>query len=286
MIYYFLVIYLVIVILYFEKNNNKTLNNFGLLILSIFLPVFGLIVAIIYNKDCDKNTSISYEFEEMRDKKLDDLDNFLLKSNHSNFYSELLLKNYKAARKSIINFNRLSINENSNLYTSALNCDDTEVSHMAAASLMKIKQQYENELKLNDNINELYLEEYVMKLDEYVKNNLIKGIIKDNLIIGCINHTEKYINLKSLNLNYFLSYINLLIEINKFELAKKYAYYVKDTWFYNEKSWYTLFDVLIKCKNNEELLSVIKEYKNNNFDFSNKINDFIELWEDDYAKEN
>ena len=78
----------------------------------------------------------------------------------------------------------------------------------------------------------------------------------------------------------------MLIEINKFELAKKYAYYVKDTWFYNEKSWYTLFDVLIKCKNNEELLNVIKEYKNNNFDFSNKINDFIELWEDDYAKEN
>ena len=62
MIYYFLIIYLIIVILYFEKNNNKTLNNFGLFILSIFVPVFGFIITIMYNKDDSKNTNISYEY--------------------------------------------------------------------------------------------------------------------------------------------------------------------------------------------------------------------------------
>lgn len=284
MIYYFLIIYLIVVILYFEKNSNDTMNNFGLFVLSLFVPIFGFIIAIIYYKDKSKDTKITYEFEEIRDEKLDDLDNFLLKPNNSNFYSELLLGNYKQARKKIINFNKLSVNENSKLYANALYSQDTEVSHMAAASLMKIKQQYEKDLKLDKSINTLDLEKYVFKLDEYVRNKLIKGIIKDNLIINCVEQTEKYINLKSLNLDYFISYINLLMEIKKYDLSKKYAYYIRDTWFYNEKTWYCLFNVLLKSKNNTELSEVIKEYKNNDFEFSEKINNFIEFWEDNYEE--
>ena len=285
MIYNCFIIYLIIIILYFERNSKDSFNNFGLFLLSVFVPIFGFIIAIMYYKNTDVNNDIAYEFEEMRDENVDDLDNFLLKGNHSNFSSELILNNYKQARKEIINFNKLSVNENCKLYMNALYSDDTEVSHMAAASLMKIKQQYESDLKLGNNTSTDYLENYVIKLDEYVKNGLIKGIIKDNLIINCINQVEKYVNFKSLKFNYFTSYVSLLLEINNYDLAKRYSYYVKDTWLCNEDAWYLLLNVLFKSKDNVELLNVINEYKDNLFEESERINQFISFWEENYEEE-
>lgn len=285
MIYIGVLVYLIVIILYFEKNKSNTLNDLGLFMISILVPIFGLIITIIYNKDKNKDSKIVYEFEEERDEKLDDLDNFLLKNSHSNFYSNLLLKNYKEARKEIINFNKLTVNENSKLYIKALHSEDTEVSHMAAASLMKIKQQYEKDLKLSNNIQISDLEKYVLKLDEYVRNKLVSGKLKDNLIINCVDFAEKIINFKSLNLDYFIAYVNLLLEVNKIDLAKNYAYHIKNTWYYNEKSWICLFNVLLKDKNKIELIETIKEYKENNFEKNKEMEDFISFWEVKYEEE-
>ena len=284
MVYFLVATYLVAIIIYFEKHKSNTHNDFGLFMLSVFVPIFGLIIAIIYNNDREKESTITYEFEEVRDEELDSLDNFLLKKFHSNFYSNLFLKDYREARKEIINFNKLSVNENSKLYMKALKSDDTEVSHMAAASLMKIKQKYEKELKLSNNMRVDELEKYVLKLDEYVKNKLISGKLKDNLIINCIELAEKIINFKSINLDYFLAYINLLLEVEKIALAKNYAYHIKNIWFNNEKAWFCLFDVLLKEKNKKELVEIIREYEENNFEKSKKMEEFISFWEGNYEE--
>ena len=279
MIYFLLAIYLIIIIIYFEKKRNNNLNNLGLFMISIFVPVFGFIVAIIYNKNKENKSIITYEFEEARDKELDNLDNFLLKTSHSNFSSVLSLKNYKEARKEIINFNKLSVNESSSLYIKALQSEDTEVSHMAAASLMKIKQKYEKELKISNNIQLEELEKYILKLDEYVKNKLVNGKLKDSLINNSIDYAEKIINFRSLSLDYFMSYINLLLEVGKIDLAKSYAYHIKSTWFYNEKTWICLFNVLVKEKNKSELIKNINEYKENNFEMTKEMKSFISFLE-------
>lgn len=284
MVYFCLILYLIVIILYFERNKSNTFNDFGLFMISILVPVFGFVIAIIYYMDKNRDCEITYEFEEERDEKLDDLDNFLLKNTHSNFYSNLFLKKYKEARKEIINFNRLDVNENSKLYIRALHSEDTEVSHMAAASLMKIKERYERDLKLSNNMQIYDLEMYVLKLDEYVRNKLVSGKVKDNLIVNCVDYVERIVNFKSLNLDYFIGYINLLLEIERYDLAKIYAYHIKNTWFYNEKAWFCLFNVLLKDKKKIELVSMIKEYKENNFESSKDMEEFISFWEVKYEE--
>jgi len=279
MLYFFIIIYLFIIIIYFEKNNNTSINDISLFILSIFVPIFGLIVTIFYNKDKKRKEKKFYEFKEEKYKKIDIIDNFLLEKYHSNFDANLYLKNYKEVRSEIINFNKLTIDESSKLYIKALHSSDTEISHMAAASLMKIKQQFEKELTLKNNINIEKLEQYILKLYEYVRNNLLDGKLKHNAIVNACNLAERIIKFKSCKLEYFIAYINLLIEDNKFDLAKDYAYYIRNKWYYNEMTWYYLFKVLLKTKNKGELQNNIIHYKNNNFEISDKMKNFILFWE-------
>lgn len=280
MIYFAVIVYLVVIVIYFERYKSNTANDFGLFLLSVFVPIFGLIVAIIYNRDRNRDLKITYEFEDERENLVDTSDSFLLNGNHSNFNSNLLLKNYKAARKEIINFNKLSLNEKSKLYFKALQSDDTEVSHMAAASLMKIKQKFEKELTLSQDVKVEELENYILNLDEYVRNRLVSGNLRDNLIINASELVEKIINFKSVKLDYYMAYVNLLLVVGKNDLALEYANYMKSNWFHNEKVWLCLFNVLLKSKKRQELLKCMEEYKSNNFEMSKEIEEFILFWSD------
>ena len=273
---YFIVIYLCIVVIYLERNKNNTLIDLGLFALALLIPIFGLVVAIMYNNN--KTENVIYEFEEEREKEIDDLDNFLLKNSHSNFEANLILKSFKEARKEIVNFSKLTVDENSTLYMKALKSDDTEVTHMAAASLMKVKQKFEKELVLSNNIEPDELEKYILTLEEYVRNKLVIGILKNNMIINAVDLAEKTIKFQNNKIEYFIAYIKLLLEIENYELAFEYAEQLIYIWPYNENSWLIMFDILIKSKNKEKLDEKILEYEKNNFEQSEKITKFISFW--------
>ena len=246
---YFVIIYLCILIIYFENNKSNTLLDLGLFTIALLIPIFGLIIVIMYNNN--KSTTVLYEFEEEREREIDDLDDFLLKNSHSNFEANLILKSYKEARKEIVNFTKLSVDENSALYEKALKSDDTEVTHMAAASLMKVKEKFEKELVLSENVKKEELEKYILTLDEYVRNNLVIGALKNKLIKNAIELAEEMIKFQNDKLEYFLAYINLLLEVERYDLAILYAEEIVNMWPYNEKTWFTMFNVLIKAKDEE-----------------------------------
>ena len=273
---YFLIMYLCIVIIYTERNKNNNLMDFGLFLIALLIPIFGLIIVVMYN--LNKSENVVYEFEEEREKEIDDLDNFLLKNSHSNFEANLILKSYKEARKEIVNFSKLSVDENSKLYMKALKSDDTEVTHMAAASLMKVKQKFEKKLVIANNIQLKELEEYIITLDEYVRNKLVHGVLKNNMIKTVVELAEKIIKFQNDKIEYFIAYINLLLEIENYDLATEYAEQLVYIWPNNENSWLVMFNTLIKAKNKEKLEEKILEYEKNNFEHSEQISKFISFW--------
>lgn len=149
---------------------------------------------------------------------------------------------------------------------------------MAAASLMKIKQKFEKELTLSNDVKINELENYILNLDEYVENKLVRGKLRDNLIINSIELAENIISFKSIKLEYYMAYVNLLLVVERYDLALKYAYYMKNTWFYNEGVWMCLFKVLVNSKRKDDLLACINVYKSNNFEMSREMEEFILFW--------
>ena len=278
MVYFVVIVYLLVIVIYFERFKSNTANDFGLFLLSVFVPVFGFVIAVVYNWDRKRDVEITYEFDDARNELVDNSDNFLLKDGHSNFEANLVLENYKEARREIINFNKLSLGENSRLYQNALRSKDTEVSHMAAAALMKIKQKFEKELMLSNDAKINELERYILSLNEYVENRLISGKLKCSLIENASNLVEKVVRFRSNNLEYYIAYVNLLLVVNNFDLALDYAYYLKVNWPYNDKVWLCLFNCLAKSKNRKDLLRYIDEYKNRGFEMSKEIEDFMLFW--------
>jgi tetratricopeptide (TPR) repeat protein len=98
------------------------------------------------------------------------------------------------------------------------------------------------------------------------------------MIKTVVELAEKIIKFQNDKIEYFIAYINLLLEIENYDLATEYAEQLVYIWPNNENSWLVMFNTLIKAKNKEKLEEKILEYEKNNFEHSEQISKFISFW--------
>lgn len=277
-------IYLVFVVAYFEASKNKSNDIFGCILISVCVPGFGFIMSLIHNSN--RKNKIDNLDKKVDKKKVKNKTNQVFLNNiYNSFNSDLIFEEYDEAKKKMLMFNKFNLNDQSRLYIKALNCSNTEIVHFAAASLMKIKQNFEKKINFQSSASSEDFEKYVISLNNYVNTNLIEGTVKQKLIDEFLVNLENIKFHESNNKTFYQAIINLCLQHNSYDKATFFLEILLRKWKYDEESWLLALKAAYESRNKEWLREIIDELQKLDLCVSRKTQNTIDFWSDVYAKD-
>ncbi len=165
----------------------------------------------------------------------------------------------------------------------ALNNEDSETSHYAAAIIQKTKQKMDSEIInvmqgiSNNPEDEAILCDYADLLISYLSLDLFEPIEKKKYIdeyvktaekIIAFNHDEKYIE----------SLIDLLLEDGNLDKAKQYGAYYLENYDASAAMYLANMKVFYRMKDSEGLNNMLKKLKESNLMYDGQDLSMVEFW--------
>lgn len=280
----YLILYLVIVFIYFYLTGKKQ-NRLQKIILSICLPVFGLISVIISDFNIKKTILIYNKtgktIDEIKDSK------FLL-TKQSTLWDNLENNEFEKVRETILSIGSLTLPEQAKIYNTAMKSENMEIAHIAAVSRMRIQTHFENyiaHIERNSDKNKIEnLKKEIREIDRYIQCNFTYGTLrlslinKEVLLIKKLAKEEKNIEEKYYIL--LLKYIilldkNTIMNENVEEIVEKVL--EKDP---NNTTVYLYYlNICYKTGNVERFNECLQYVKKKFFD-DEKLKRILEFWEE------
>ncbi len=269
-------------------RTKSTETTFTIFVCVFFLPFAGLIIVLYYwllktrskdsafdTTDLKLDTETTYSF--YNDLSIEDEVNVLP-------LNDVLMVSEKNTKRELF---LAAIKKDINRYASyvklALNNEDSETSHYAAAIIQKTKQKMDSEIIdlmqdiSNNPEDEAILCDYADLLISYLSLDLFEPIEKNKYIDEYVKTAEKIIAFNR-DEKYIEFLINLLLEEDELYKAKKVgAYYLKH---YKESvSMYILnMKVHYRMKDAEGLNNMLDKLKESHLMYDSQVRNVIEYW--------
>lgn len=229
--------------------------SFGYLFFALFFPFVGevCLIAADLGKSPAENNFVKPFIEFEHSVKTDNLTK-LESFDTSNISRTQILEIIREEPSNLVD-----------LLKSALSSDDSEVVHIAAASIMKMQQNYENKIKLASesyysmpqNMNRL--KKYIETLGDYYSQGLLNGEAAVSLLEQQATLLEKYLNVLPEDKEMGMLYIKNSLQQNKYELAIQQAQFVRYSFITDFDIWELSVQVLNRSGNQTELKKLFEE---------------------------
>ncbi len=289
-----LIIHFVICIIYFSINIKfrGLQDSIYRFIVVFMLPVIGflfLIVTAISGKFAKNTDNILESYlKYIQDKKHvyyeEDID-FEKEINTIPFQDSLYFSDNKDKRAYLIYILKKDFVKHIKGLQKAIESDDSETSHYAAAALMEIKKYFEiliqnaseNYYKNSDDINSMF--EYVNVLKKYLKSGIADKIDYHEYLDKYSMVLEKLLLKYHENENYFSEKISTDIELGNFESAYEFCKKFFEYFPNSEKPYLVLLKLYHAMRNFSSFEKTLGELKNKKITLTEYANDMIRFWE-------
>lgn len=288
------IIHFVICIIYFLINIKfkGTQDSIYRFLVVFMLPILGFlffIVSAILGK-FTRNTDNILEnyFKYIEDKKhiyYEQNIDFEKEINTIPVQDSLYFNDNKGKRAYIIYILKKDYVKHIKSLQKAINSDDSETSHYAAAALMEIKKQFEI---LIQNASESYymnsddinlMIEYANVLKKYLKSGIADKVDYYGYLDKYSMVLEKLLSRYHENENYFSEKISTDIELGNFESANEFCRKFFEYFPNNEKPYLVLLKLHYIARNLNSFEKVLGEFKNKEITLTEYASDMIGFWE-------
>ena len=177
LIYNSIVFYFIIVLFYFRFHNIER-NKLEKFIFCISIPFFGFVaVALLERKQTIALLGVE---KKEKDEEKENSKQYLTKI-QSSLIDNIIVNDYETVREMILSIKSMNFEEQCKVYRIAIKSKNMEISHVAAISLMRIQNYYEQlftNMELNTNLSfEEDLKKYIDEINQYMKCKFIHGAL-------------------------------------------------------------------------------------------------------------
>lgn len=278
MIYRIIIIYLIIVLIYFKIHDIEN-NKLEKMLFSILIPFFGFVAVIL-----SEVTTTSIEPEVKQNNKNSEIQKSkeFLTYIQSSLVDNLAIEDYDKAREIILSTKSLQLKEQCNICHIAINSKDTEISHIAAVSLMRIQNYFEKflaHMELKTDLTKIdNLKKYIDGIDKYLDCKIAYGTLRNKYIETLISTIENLIQLNdTCEEKYYHILIKRCLEISKYEKAMEYSKVVIEKYGVNQKIYELILRISIRTKDKEGLYETLEKI-NSNADMRQELEPILEFW--------
>ena len=298
MIYKIFIIHLIISLIYFAvclkyKGLQESIYRFVIVFL---LPFFGFVyffIDMITNRFIKSSDSIvksylDYIKEKDRVDYIEGID-FEKEINVVPMEDSLIFNENKIKRSYLIHILKKGFASHVKGLKKALENDDTETSHYAAAALMEIKNQFElmiqstSEKYERDKNDVSLLQEYVNILKKYLNSNIPDKVdyyryLKEYSIV-----LEKLLSKHKTSEVYFTDKISCDIELGDYDSAGEFCQRFLSYFPNSEKPYIALMKLKYFTHNYKAFTAVLNNLKKADFSLSERAKSIINFWERIYT---
>lgn len=289
-----LIIHFVICIIYFSINIKfrGLQDSFYRFVVVFMLPVIGFLFFIVtaISGKFAKNTDNILEnyLKYIKDKKhvyYEENIDFEKEINTIPFQDSLYFSDNKDKRAYLIYILKKDFVKHIKGLLKAIESDDSETSHYAAAALMEIKKYFEiliqnaseNYYKNSDDINSMI--EYANVLKKYLKSGIADKVDYREYLDKYSMVLEKLLLKYHENENYFSEKISTDIELGNFESANEFCKKFFEYFPNNEKPYLVLLKLYHAVRDFRSFEKTLGELKNRKITLTEYANDMIRFWE-------
>lgn len=278
MLYRVIIIYFVIVLVYFKVINIEN-NKFAKFIFSMFIPVFGFLTVILTEmiktkpKEEINENKINNEKEKSKE--------YLTKI-QSSLIDNLSIGDYENAREMILSIKALNLEEHCKVCKIAIKSKNVEISHIAAVSLMRIKNYFEKllaHMELKTDLEKIEnLKKYIYGIHKYLKCELVQGALNRKYREKLIKATEELIIIDNdCEERYYGILVENCIEEGQYDKATKYLSKQMEEYGVNEEIYKLILKICIRTKDIDKFHETLKDIRENS-KMVQKLDYVLEFW--------
>ena len=280
MIYEVIIIYLIVILIYF-KVHGVSKNKFEKLVFSICVPIFGFIITV-FSEMIEKQTEVINIKTNIRKNKIERSKEFLTYI-QSSIVDNLRIEDYQKAREIILSMQSLPLKKQCEICHISIWSNNTEISHISAVSLMRIKTSFEKFLTHMESYADLSklenVKRYIDGLENYLECNLVYGTLKNRYIEKVISLTKEYIEKsEECDEKYYHILINRCMQIGNYATATEYINLLLEKYETTEETYEFIIKLCVETKDRKRLEEVLDEIKNRQ-NITTKMQNILEFWE-------
>lgn len=302
---YFIAVHLIVsfMLLVFSFRYDDNEKRMIYFIFILLLPIVGVFFIII-NKLFDNKNSKSHDILKSYEYYISDVvekDNNYLKM--TDFKKEinvisaeeaLLINNNQIKREIVVDILKEDYGQYIDLLKKALEDEDIETSHYAAAAITKIKGEFQTyiqklEIIYHRNENDIkVIKEYIVVLKKYLQSGFLDktSVYRYKELYNIL--LKKLLILDVSDQRYFIDKIQLDIEKENYSEAKQYCDMFYKHHKYEENSYLMYLNLYYVLKDYGKFKKILMELRESSVVLSNNGLNSIRFWlkEDEYEKKN